>query len=239
MKIPSIIQRWGLIRTFAIASFVSIITISVVSGILFFSFLHDNLLQREMAISSEFIQTVSIINNTEPSFRGSTDLRDKQELEEFFQHIIGLPDVFRVTIYDTQRRIIWSSDEQVIGKIFTDNDELNQAITGVRVFKEDNANEQSKQEHHFLPEHVEKFVESYFPVWDRKHQHVIGVVELYKSPVALYETLREGRILVIIVSLFSGVILYWFLYWIVKTAHQLIESQRLRIKQASGRVRSN
>ncbi|MBT3205080.1 MAG: hypothetical protein HOM14_02495 [Gammaproteobacteria bacterium] len=79
-------------------------------------------------------------------------------------------------------------------------------------------------------------MESYFPVWDRHHQQVIGVVELYKSPVALYETLREGRILVIIVSLFSGVVLYSFLYWIVKTAHQLIESQRLRIKLASSRA---
>ena len=236
MKIPFVIQRWGLIRTFAIASFISIITISIVSGILFFSFLHDNLLQREMVISAEFIQSVSIINKTEPAFRGSTDPRDKQELEEFFQHIIGLPDVFRVAIYDTQLRIIWSSDEQVIGKIFTDNEELNQAISGDRVFKEGHANEQFKQEHHFLPDYVEKFVESYFPVWDRQHQQVIGVVELYKSPVALYETLREGRTLVIIVSLFSGIVLYSFLYWIVKTAHQLIESQRLRIKQASSRA---
>ena len=236
MKISSIIQRWGLIRIFAISSFVSIITISVVSGFVFFSFLHDKLLQREMVISSEFIQSVAIINNTEPSFRGSTELKDKQELEEFFNHIMGLPDVFRTAIYDTDLRIIWSSDKQVIGKTFTDNDELNQAITGVRVFKEGHANEQSKQEHHFLPDHVEKFVESYFPVWDAQHQQVIGVVELYKSPKALYETLREGRILVIIVSLFSGVVLYWFLYWIVKTAHQLIESQRLRIKQASSRA---
>ncbi|MBT7047296.1 MAG: hypothetical protein HN977_18090, partial [Gammaproteobacteria bacterium] len=127
MKIPSIIQRWGLIRTFAIASFVSIITINIVSGFVFFSFLQDRLLQREMVISAEFIQSVSIINKTEPSFRGSTDPRDKQEIEEFFHHIFDLPDVFRTTIYDIQRRIIWSNDEHIIGKIFTDNEELNLA----------------------------------------------------------------------------------------------------------------
>ncbi|MBT3206703.1 MAG: hypothetical protein HOM14_13565 [Gammaproteobacteria bacterium] len=236
MKIPSIIQRWGLIRTFAIASFVSIITINIVSGFVFFSFLQDRLLQREMVISAEFIQSVSIINKTEPSFRGSTDPRDKQEIEEFFHHIFDLPDVFRTTIYDIQRRIIWSNDEHIIGKIFTDNEELNLAANGVRVFNESQVNKHSKEEHHFLPENVDRFVESYFPVWDKQHQQVIGVVELYKSPIALYETLREGRILVIIVSLFSGVVLYWFLYWIVKTAHQLIENQRLRIKQASSRA---
>ena len=189
-----------------------------------------------MVISSEFIQSVSIINKTEPSFRGSTNPHDKQELEEFFNHIFGLPDVFRTTIYDIQGKIIWSNDKQIIGKIFTDNEELNLAINGVRVYNEDHVDKQSKQEHHFLPEHVERFVESYIPVWDTQHQQVIGVVELYKSPGALYETLAEGRTLVIIVSMFSGIILYWFLYWIVKTAHQLIETQRLRIKQASSRA---
>lgn len=236
MKTPSIIQRWGLIRTFSIASFVSIVTINIVSGILFFSFLQDRLLQREMVISSEFIQSVSNINKAEASFQGSTNPSDRKELEEFFNHIFALPDVFRTTIYNTQGRIIWSNDKQIIGRIFTDNKELNQAIKGIRVFNEDHVDAQSKQEHHFLPEHVERFVESYFPVWDQPHQKVIGVVELYKSPTALYETLQQGRTLVIVVSLFSGVILYWFLFWIVNTAHQLIENQRLRIKQASSRA---
>ena len=236
MKIPSLIQRWGLIRTFALASFVSIVTISVVSGFLFFSFLHDRLLQREMIISSEFIQSVSIINNTEPAFRGSSQPSDIEQLREFYNHVMGIPDVFQVTIYDTGLKIILSSDEQLVGKVFTDNDELNQAVKGVRVFNDATADEQSKQEHHFLPPEVDRFVESYLPIWDKDHQQIIGVVELYKSPVALYETLKQGRVLVIFVSMFSAVMLYWFLFWIVKTANQLIESQRLRVKQASARA---
>jgi signal transduction histidine kinase len=38
------------------------------------------------------------------------------------------------------------------------------------------------------------------------------------------------------VSLLGGLILYGLLYWIVRTAHQLLESQRRRIKQASSRI---
>jgi signal transduction histidine kinase len=95
--------------------------------------------------------------------------------------------------------------------------------------------EHAKQEHVFLPDDVEQFVESYIPVWDEKHERVIGVVELYKSPRALFEALNRGELLVATVSLLGGLILYLLLFWVVRTAHQLIETQRTRIKQASSR----
>ena len=236
MKIDSLIQRWGLLRIFALSGFVSIISISIVSGFIYFSFLQQNLLKREMAVSAEFIQSVSLINNLEAYFEGSTNIEEKQAIEEFFHHVIGIPDVFRVIIIDADYRIIWSNDSKIIGKRFSDNDELTLAYTGESIFKQGERDQRAKVEHDFLPEDVDQFVESYIPVWDKKHENVIGVVELYKSPRALFETLQLGRHLVALVSLLGGLILYGLLYWIVRTAHQLIETQRRRIKQASSRV---
>jgi len=236
LKIHSIIQRWGLLRIFAISSFVSIISISIVSGFIVFSFLQENLLRREMVISSEFIQSVALINNPEEYFKGSNNIKDKLTVEEFFRHVIGIPDVFRATIYDDNYKIIWSSNTEIMGKTFTDNDELKQAYIGKSIFKQGHASERSKLEHDFLPDDIEQFVESYVPVWDKNNSHIIGVVELYKSPQALYDTIKRGRILVIVVSLFGGIVLYWLLYWLVRTAHQLIETQRVRIKKASSRA---
>jgi signal transduction histidine kinase len=236
VKIDSLIQRWGLLRIFALSGFVSIISISIVSGFIYFSFLQKNLLQREMTVSAEFIQSVSLINNPEAYFKGSTNIEDKQAIEEFFHHVIGIPDVFRTIIFDADYKIIWSNDSKIIGKRFSDNDELTLAYTGESIFKQGERDQHAKVEHDFLPEDVDQFVESYIPVWNKKHEKVIGVVELYKSPRALFGTLQSGRLLVALVSLLGGLILYGLLYWIVRTAHQLIESQRRRIKQASSRV---
>lgn len=235
MKTPSSIQRWGLIRIFALSSFVSIITISIVSGLIFFSFLRENLLQHEISISSDFIQSVSVINNPESYFLGQPGDKRK-DLEEYFHHIIGMPEVIGATAYNTDLQIIWSSNEQVIGKTFTDNDELKQALSGKRLFKEGHTHNYSKEEHGSMPDGVENFIESYIPVWDTSHENVIGVVEIYKSPQSLYETINEGRLLVIVVSLIGGIILYWVLYWIVKTAQRLIDTQSKRIKQATRRA---
>ena len=236
MKIPSIIQRWGLIRTFAYSSFISIITISVVSGYVYFSFLRSNLLHREMVISSEFIQSIALINDPEAYFKGSTEPRDKQELEEFVNHVNNLPDVYRATIYDDSNTVIWSDDKKMIGQNFKDNEELSKAYTGVNIYKEGHVHDHVKQEHNFLPDGMKNFFELYIPVWNRSHEKVVGVIEIYRSPRALYETFSAARTLVVAVCLFGGIVLYWFLYWIVRTAHQLIESQRERIRHASGRT---
>jgi len=235
VKITALIQRWGLLRIFALSGFVSIIGISIVSGSIYFSFLQQNLLAREMAVSSEFIQSVSLINNPEAYFEGSTNIEDKSAVEEFFSHVIGIPDVFRATVFDADFQIIWSNDAKIIGKRFSDNDELKIAYSGESIFSWGVTDEHAKQEHVFLPDDVEQFVESYIPVWDEKHERVIGVVELYKSPRALFETLNRGELLVASVSLLGGLILYLLLFWVVRTAHQLIETQRTRIKQASSR----
>lgn len=78
MRITALIQRWGLLRIFALSGFVSIIGISIVSGYIYFSFLQQNRLAREMAVSSGFIQSVSLINNPQAYFEGGTNIEDKR-----------------------------------------------------------------------------------------------------------------------------------------------------------------
>ena len=236
MKLHSIISKLGLLGTFALASLVSIISISVISGLIFFNFLQNSLLQRELVISSEFIQSVSLINDPEQYFMGGSTPEQSRIAEEFFQHISSIPDVFRVTIYNDQYEIIWSNFDKLIGNKFTDNDELTQAYKGVNTFKRVVANDRVKKEHSFLPKDVDQFVEGYIPVWDKSHDHIIGAIELYKSPRVLFKTINKGRLLVIAVSMFSGLFLYIVLYWIVRTAHQLIASQQKKIELASSRA---
>lgn len=236
MRITDIIQRWGLIKTFAFSSFISIVTISIVSGFIFFSYLRNNLLDQELSISSEFIQSITLIRNNEKYFLTEENFEDRHEVDEFLLHIISMPDVFRVVAYNAELKILFANNPKLIGKTFTDNDELERALTGVSLYEEAEMDDHHKAEHETIPDGVSRFIESYIPIWDRRHENVIGVLEIYKSPRALYQAIHDARYLVILVALLSAIILHWVLYWIVLKAHQLIETQRVRIKQATKRT---
>ena len=236
MKLASIIQRWGLLKIFSLLGFISIISISTVSGFIYFSFLQQTLLQREVDLSAEFIQSVSLINSPDAYFQGSNNSEDTKEAEQFFEHIIGVPDIFRVNVFNANHKIIWSNSRDLIGMAYLDNDELNIAYKGVSNYKLAMGDNQEKGEHDFLPANVDQFVEVYVPIWSLERGHIIGVVELYHSPRALFNSLKMGRLMVGLISILGGLLLYGLLYWIVRTAHQLIESQRIRIKQANSRA---
>lgn len=218
-------KSFHLQRIFAVLSLITITAISTVSGYILLRFLSQHLLERDVSVSAEFIQSVAQINDPEPYFHGSDQDGDRTELEEFFRHITQIPDVLRATVYDKNQSIIWSDDAALIGRRFGDNDELKQALTGVPVFKRDFAGEKEKIEHRFLPPQVTDFVESYVPVWSNDRREVIGVVELYKSPSALFAALAHGRWLVLAVSVIGGVVLYLILFWIVRRASKTIEQQ--------------
>ena len=239
MIFSNIIYRWGLLRTFAVSSIVTIMLIMSISGYLLFNFMHDNLLHIDAQVSTDLIQSISSFSNLEDYFNETSSYEDKVSLIQFFERVKESPDMYRVVVYNNMQRVLWSNDKFIVGRIFNDNEDLNHALTGSYIFKEKTLEEHrknSKLEHDFLPDSITQFIESYIPIWNREHTAVLGVIELYKSPKELYSTINKGRIMVIMFSIFSGITLYWFLYWIVKTAHILIGLQSDKIKQANSRV---
>lgn len=234
----SISSRFNLLSQFSVFSFVSIFAITSVSAYVFFTFLKTNLLKRDISVTGEFIQSIAQINNPEPYFNGSTLSDDKLTLEEFFLHITLIPDVIRATVYNKNQTIIWSDETSIIGKTFTDNDELAQALNGKRVFKLEKINKNKKKEHSFFPADVNAFVESYIPIWDKAGNRVIGVIELYKTPRALFDTLNQGKLLVVIVSIIGGSVLYLILFWIVRRGSLTIISQRSELQSQVTRLSS-
>ncbi len=88
-----------------------------------------------------------------------------------------------------------------------------------------------KREHQQLPSNA-RFVESYIPLLDQEGERVVGVVELYKVPTDLFETLTMGIRLIWLSAAGAGLFLYLTLYWIVNRAHKLIEVQRERLLES-------
>jgi signal transduction histidine kinase len=65
---------------------------------------------------------------------------------------------------------------------------------------------------------------------------VVGVVELYKSQSALLAALRQGRWLVVVVSVIGGTLLYLILYSVVRRANGIIDNQRRELQAGLERL---
>ena len=215
-------------KTFAVLALIVISLISALSGYLVFRFMSQHLLERDMTVSADFVQSAAQFNNLEPYFKGSTRDSDREEIEKFFRNTSLIPDVLRAAVYDRNRTIIWSDDQRLIGRQFDDNEELEIALAGNPVFALEE-NEGAKTEHQFLPEGISGFVENYLPIRSQQGE-VIGVIEIYKAPTALFASLARGRQLVIASSILGGIALFLALFWIVRRASVTIESQEEELK---------
>jgi two-component system sensor histidine kinase HydH len=114
-----------------------------------------------------------------------------------------------------------------------------EALNGNLIFKhksldhEAGMGRETKAEHEYFPDTVGEFVESYIPIWDKNNTKVVGVVELYKAPGALFDVLDQGRRLVLMISVVSGLALFTVLFWIVRRGNLLIIQQNDALVQSA------
>ena len=219
---------FNLSRWFAAVGLVAIASISAVTAALLSSFLTDRMLQQEGRLTQEFVQSIVLVEKAAEYFSGhrAPQLR---EIEQVFEHIARMPDVLRANLHSRERRILWSSDRGLIGRQFLDNAELEEALRGTLVV---HGEEYVKIEHGNLGRTMQGFIEIYSPVWDEARGEVVGVVELYKTPSALFEAIQTGRRAIWIGAALAGIFLYLALFWMVRRADNLIRVQRERLVQS-------
>lgn len=221
-------KPFSLTRWFAAVGLVSIAAISAVSGVLLSRFLTERMLQQEGRLFQQFVDSVARIEKVGDYFaNGRTG--PARELKEFFTQVSELPDVLRANLYARDRTIIWSSDTALVGRQFRDNPELEEALHGRLVV---HGGERGKLEHSDLYQQHRYFVEIYAPVVDASRGGVIGVVEIYRTPLPLFEAINAGHRAIWIGAALAGIFLYVALFWMVKRADNLIRVQRERLIQA-------
>jgi two-component system, NtrC family, sensor histidine kinase HydH len=218
---------FNLSRWFAAVALVSIASISVVSGWLLSAFLTERMLAQEARLTEEVIDSVVDVEQAAGYFVGG--VAHDGEYKDFVAHIAALPDVLRANLYSSERRVIWSSDAALVGRHFSDNDELEHALAGKVVA---HGGERAKQEHEALDAPHRYFFEIYTPVRATGSGDVVGVVELYKTPQALFEAIAAGKRAIWIGAALAGLFLYVTLFWLVRRADETIRGQRERLVQS-------
>ncbi|MGV6826315.1 MAG: ATP-binding protein [bacterium] len=231
-----LIERVGFTRTFAIASFLAILCISVVSGFYFHRYLSENMLERELVVSSEFLHGMAYRKDEVGEPTVHPHRLDSKARQRLVEGLLFLPNLISAKIYDVDKTIVWSTQTELIGSKDSYNDELDAALQGIAGYEVEHAERQIKDEHLSLPPGTNDFVESYIPIKDPHNGKVIGVVEIYRYPQALFDALREGEKIVVLVSALGGIILFLFLFWIVSNANRIILNQRDGLQAARTRA---
>jgi two-component system sensor histidine kinase HydH len=231
MPFPATNRTFNLRVWFAVGSFATIALICVFTAFWVSDFLTRSLLERESEVSQEFMESIigtdggAVFRDDGPGPRTPNPL-----LLEFANHIISLPGMLRVNIHAKTHRILWSTEKQLVGKVFENNDELDDAFRGERVIEIGNLPDPK-------PEHVGlgdsgRFIEAYVPIrLDQGRGPVVGVVEFYKRPLGLDTAIQNGRRVVWIGAALAAIVLFAALYWIVQRGAQLIERQQRHMGQ--------
>jgi signal transduction histidine kinase len=225
-------KPFNLIRWFAILSLLTIGIASIATSVWLSRFLNAHMLWRDAEVTMGFVESIANVQAAAPYFVGKREI--DANWVEFFEHISGVADVLRANAYDKDRKVIWSSDKSLIGEKFEHNDELDDAFKGELVIGGGVTSKDKlpKAEHVHLSDAPIRYVENYVPIRNGKAGEVVGVIELYRTPTALYETIDTGKKYVWLGGIASGLFLYALLFWIVRRASRTIAQQQERIVQA-------
>ena len=227
--------RLGLMRLFAVAGALAIGLFSVAMAMLLSRFLEDRMLERDAVVSRDFVQSISNVQQL-GSVLPLGDVKrigEEPRFTEFVAHMSALPDVLRVNIYGADRRVLWSSRPEMIGRVFGSNPELDEALAGQTVaHAEDGHDAPDKAEHMLLGARPRDYVENYVPVTVGQPARVVAVVELYRRPDALFDVIRSGQCLVVVGAAAGGVFLFLCLIGFVWHAEQRLREQHAQLVEA-------
>ena len=225
-------NRFKLVRWFVVASMVTIGLTSVVAAEALSRFMTREMLERDMAVSTEFVNSVVQVQRATSYFYGDTFDPKHPEMEEFFRHVANLPDVIRANVFSRDRTILWSSDSALIGQKFSDNAELEAAFLREAHPEIETREHGEKAEHAGLPAEADVFVENYLPIWSADGRIIVGVVEMYKTPAKLLASISRAKDLIWLGASLAGLLVFVGLTVVVRYAGKMLAQQETRILEA-------
>lgn len=233
----------NLMQRFSLTSF--LIIGAVAMGLAWYStrFLVNESLERDALLSAQFIQSMAVGEIRHHDLIGmkmgdvlsaahygmlapETSRNRGRARSEFLDHLANLPDLLLATIISPERKVIWSTNPQLIGRTLKNDGPLETAFSsGGRVSARYDEVEPGRPEQQFTRAPKMFFVENYVPLQDDQGK-VLAMVEIYKEPVDLIERLERGRRLIWAATALGGLVIYFGLFWIVYRAAKLLTEQQ-------------
>jgi two-component system, NtrC family, sensor histidine kinase HydH len=226
--------RFPLTQRFGVVALLAIGAIAALSLWLLSSFVTQRMLLQEGVLTRDFVRSLLLVEKPLLAYFTQPQAGAPAHVEDSFEHFALMPDMLRTNVYDAQRRVLWSSDAQLIGRQFGPNDELDQALAGAVIVekKTDAERLNGKAEYESLAQPDDLFIEIYVPVLDPTSGRVLGAIEFYKNPRGLMRSLNELRLFIALGAAVFALLLFGALFSLVRRADQLIHAQQARLVEA-------
>jgi signal transduction histidine kinase len=227
MKLGSRAIRWplseaGLTAKFAAYSFLCIGAMTVALWFIVSNYLISQILQREWQTTARIVRADVKKFLEDYDFKAEDRKSVGPKFVALLDHMRHFPDIVRFKVYNPTGVVLWSDDKRLVGKIFTDNDELQQALRGKIVA---DVSSLDKPENVFEQDSVRRAVEVYVPIFSDDGE-MLGVFETYKRADSIYRDVQQARLVVLFGALGGGMLLYLTLFAIVRQAARKIDEQQ-------------
>lgn len=220
-------------RVLALFTVTSLIAIFATTSMLshyLANYMTTQMMQRDAQVSMEFLNSIVRVENANGYFLDEESTGDDvADTKELFLHVSRLPDVFRANVYSHKGEVLWSSDAELIGRTFAENDELASAMRGELHPEIVVVERGEKAEHVGLPENVEEFIEYYIPIWSTDRSFVVGAVEVYKAPTSLLAAIHGAVNFAQLGAVVSGGLLFLGLLVVVLYSTRILRRQEARL----------
>ena len=241
-------RQFNLLRWFSLGSFLIIAAVALGLGYISTRFLVEESIERDPILTAQFIQAIGAAEIRHAAItpdRTMGEMLDPRQDKaypdvapetrttariEFLDHVEHLPDLLLATVYALDRTVVWSTNPELIGVRIENDDELDQSFEmkeAVSTSYHEINDERPEQRLLREPDYL--FVENYIPMFNADKSHVIAMVEIYKEPADLVARIQRGFKSIWLATILGGLVIYLALFWIVRRAARLLESQQKQL----------
>lgn len=217
-----------MVIAFLSISFVLLFTTALVLSTTLSRYIVGQMMLRDATVSADFLNSVVHVENATGYFEHTSPRSTDQDIEELLTHVGRLPDVFRANVYSGEGTILWSSDAEMIGKSFPENEELAGAMRGELDPELNVVDRGEKDEHVGFPAGITEFIEYYIPIRAPDGATIVGAVEVYKAPGALLVSMQRVRSYAWLGALAAATALFGGLAVVVTYASRVLIRQEAR-----------
>lgn len=215
----------NLIRKFSIYSILIIAILGIVLNLVISSKIENMVIERSEITTVSWVELHSDDLLT-PVWFENPDYNITREKFERFYSMIKTDEITRIKIFNDIGTIVYSDENELVGKNFQDNEQLKKALKG-SVEVEINR-KLEKNENVYERKNYSSLMEIYVPVRSSSGE-VYGVIELYQILDIVDKEIFKLQITIAVIIFLGLFTLYFSLIWIVKDASETIMKQNLAL----------
>ncbi len=225
---PISLPKLSLLAKFTIISFLITAAIAIALGWGIQQQMEQNALSQATENTADQVSTILNQKLHQADLNGTLDPARYEQIDSLIRENVLNRNVVRVKIWSRDGLLLYSDEKEQIGRRFTDNDELEEALDGKIVSAVSPEKEENKGER----EEYGRLFEVYVPLLPVDSNQVAGVYEIYQDMDVLEPGIAKMRTFVWVSIGIGFVILYCSLYAFVRNAsgeliHRSKENERL------------